>query len=280
MAAPAAPATAHGVNTTTNYPDTSTAPGYNHGAYDGDGHGGKHGRPGLFRHDSQPGFPDYGNRRRFANPSPLGLFAVAATTLMWSLFNARARHITEVNAVIGMALLVGGLCTLLAGMWEFAIGNTFGATGKCCRRTESHVPTESILAFTLLGGFWGSYGVLYWPSSGSLSAYGSDLGSALGIYFMVWMIVAFMLLLGTFRSSVPLAATFFFLFLMYMLIGIAHFTGHTSVLRAGGVIGCIAAMCAFYTGAVGLHDRDTSYYALPPIGLPKRTVDTANPRTN
>lgn len=38
-------------------------------------------------------------------------------------------------------------------------------------------------AFTMLGGFWISYGILYWPSSGSLAAYQtSQLGSALGIY--------------------------------------------------------------------------------------------------
>lgn len=29
-----------------------------------------------------------------------------------------------------MALFCGGLAQLLAGMWEFATGNTFGATGK------------------------------------------------------------------------------------------------------------------------------------------------------
>lgn len=29
-----------------------------------------------------------------------------------------------------MAMGVGGLCQLLAGMWEFAAGNTFGATGE------------------------------------------------------------------------------------------------------------------------------------------------------
>lgn len=28
-----------------------------------------------------------------------------------------------------MTMGVGGLCQLLAGMWEFATGNTFGATG-------------------------------------------------------------------------------------------------------------------------------------------------------
>jgi len=253
MAVPATHTT-HPVGTTGagDYPNNGVGGGYTNTA--GAGYGGKHGgRPGLSRRDSQPGLPEYYNRR-IANPSPLGLFALAATTLMWSLFNARTRHITEVNAVIGMALAVGGLCQLLAGMWEFVHGNTFGST-----------------AFTMLGGFWISYGILYWPSSGSLSAYTtSQLGSALGIYFMVWMVVAFMLLLSTFRGSVPLVGTFFFLTIMYLLIGAAHFTGRVSVLRAGGVIGCIASMLAFYTGAIGLHNRNTTYYNTPAIGLSKR----------
>ena len=38
--------------------------------------------------------------------------------------------VTEPNVVVGMALFTGGLAQLLAGMWEFACGNTFGATGK------------------------------------------------------------------------------------------------------------------------------------------------------
>jgi len=32
--------------------------------------------------------------------------------------------------VVGMALFYGGLAQLLAGMWEFVTGNTFGATGE------------------------------------------------------------------------------------------------------------------------------------------------------
>ncbi|KDN41623.1 hypothetical protein RSAG8_07301, partial [Rhizoctonia solani AG-8 WAC10335] len=177
--------------------------------------------------------------------------ALAATTLMWSLYNARTRGIFEINAIIGMALAVGGLVQLLAGMWEFVTGNTFAAT-----------------TFSILGGFWISYGIMYWPSSNSLSAYATDdhLASALGIFFMVWMIVALMLLLGSLRGSIPLAGTFFFLFLMYMLLGIAHFTGRNGIRRAGGVLGCIGSMFAFYVGAVGLHNRDTTYYNLPAFG--------------
>ena len=262
MAAPAGAATGHTTHpvgtTAGDYPNSGvgrTGAGYD----DGYGYGGK-GRPGMHRHDSQPGFPVHRNRR-LANPSPLGMFALASTLLMWSLFNARTRHIYQTNAIIGMALAVGGLCQLLAGMWEFVTGNTFAAT-----------------AFTILGGFWISYGILYWPSSGSLSSYSTgELGSALGIYYMVWMIVALMLLLGTFRGSVPLAGTFFFMFLMFLLLGVAHFNDHTGALRAGGVLGCISAMLAFYTGATGLHTRDTTYYNLPAIGLARRQ-DAADTR--
>ena len=72
-----------------------------------------------------------------------------------------------------MALGFGGLAQLLAGMWEFATGNTFGAT-----------------AFTSYGGFWLSYGIIQWPSSGIKAAYTDpkELASALGIYLMAWFV--------------------------------------------------------------------------------------------
>ena len=59
-----------------------------------------------------------------------GLFAFASTTLVLSLYNVHARHVSVPNVVVGMALFYGGLAQLLAGMWEFVTGNTFGATGE------------------------------------------------------------------------------------------------------------------------------------------------------
>jgi succinate-acetate transporter protein len=46
------------------------------------------------------------------------------------MFNAQASGVKHPNAVVGMALFCGGLAQLLAGMWEFPKGNTFGATGE------------------------------------------------------------------------------------------------------------------------------------------------------
>lgn len=57
------------------------------------------------------------------------MFAFASTVLVLSLFNAHARHITVPNVVVGMALFYGGLAQFMAGMWGFAVGNTFCATG-------------------------------------------------------------------------------------------------------------------------------------------------------
>lgn len=59
-----------------------------------------------------------------------GLFAFASTTLVLSLFNIGARGVDVPNVVVGMALFYGGISQMLAGMWEFATGNTFGATGE------------------------------------------------------------------------------------------------------------------------------------------------------
>lgn len=83
---------------------------------------------------------------RFANPAPLGLLAFAATTFVLSMYNVQARHITHSNVILGMALGYGGLVELIAGVEEWASGNTFAAT-----------------AFTSYGGLWLSFGTLYIP---------------------------------------------------------------------------------------------------------------------
>jgi len=68
----------------------------------------------------------------------------ATTTFVLSMYNVSARGVSVPNVVLGLAIGYGGLVQLLAGMWEFASGNTFAAT-----------------AFSSYGGFWISFGFLY-----------------------------------------------------------------------------------------------------------------------
>ena len=67
-----------------------------------------------------------------------GLLSFASTTLILSLVNAQSTGVVTPNVVVGMALFVGGLAQLLAGMWEFAAGNTFGATGEWPAGSSPH----------------------------------------------------------------------------------------------------------------------------------------------
>src|SRR4051812_50218072 len=60
-----------------------------------------------------------------ADPAPLGLAAFALTTFLLSGHNAS--WIPDLIWV-GPALFYGGLCQLLAGVWEFRNRNVFGAT--------------------------------------------------------------------------------------------------------------------------------------------------------
>jgi hypothetical protein len=85
-------------------------------------------------------------KTNIANPAPLGLFAFALTTFVLSIINFHTRSVTTPSIIISLAFGYGGLVQLLAGMWEMACGNTFGAT-----------------ALSSYGGFWISFAIVLTP---------------------------------------------------------------------------------------------------------------------
>ncbi|EPS95686.1 hypothetical protein FOMPIDRAFT_57109 [Fomitopsis schrenkii] len=196
--------------------------------------------------------------RRLGNPGPLGLFAFASTTLMLSLFNASVRDIHTTNAIVGMALFVGGLAQFCAGMWEFASANTFGAT-----------------AFTMYGAFWMSYATIFIPGSGISAAYAdaaNDEATALGIYLFMWFIVTFLHFVASLRTNMGMIALFFFLTLTFMMLGISEFVPSAAAgcTKAGGALGIITAFIAYYVGASQLLAGNDIWFTLPVGSIPKR----------
>ncbi|KAJ7708218.1 FUN34 transmembrane protein [Mycena rosella] len=184
-----------------------------------------------------------------ANPAALGLFSFASTTFILSFYNVSVRGIHHPNAVVGMALFTGGLAQLLAGMWEFPRGNTFGAT-----------------AFSSYGAFWLSYATILLPGSGILAAYKTEAeaNSAIGIFLMSWFIVTFFFLIASLRKSIAFVALFGFLSVTFLLLGAGAFTGKQSVTTAGGALGIVTAFIAYY---IGLSDLLAAERAAV-VGLP------------
>src|SRR5947208_8703236 len=99
-----------------------------------------------------------------ADPGPLGLAAFALTTFVLSMFNADLVGKGGEPVVLGLALAYGGLAQLLAGMWEFKNGNTFGA-----------------VAFTSYGAFWLSFWAFNQFFAKEITSK-ADLGHAVGLY--------------------------------------------------------------------------------------------------
>ncbi|KAI0259291.1 GPR1/FUN34/yaaH family-domain-containing protein [Gloeopeniophorella convolvens] len=189
-------------------------------------------------------------RIKLGNPGPLGLFSFASTTLILSLYNVNARGIDTPNVVVGMALFCGGLAQFLAGMWEFATGNTFGAT-----------------AFTSYGAFWLSFATLFIPGSGIADAYAASADpaketDAIAIYLTSWMIVTFLFFIGSLRKSVGLSVLFFSLTITFMLLAVADYQKNANIGKAGGGFGILTAFIAYYCGLAELL-TDEDIFTIP-----------------
>jgi len=216
--------------------------GYAHGAHDNAE------APAAYRLASNPPF------RPLGNPAPLGLSAFAATTFVLSLINLSTRDVTIPNIVLGMAFFYGGLCQLLAGMWEFATGNTFGGT-----------------ALSSYGGFWLSFGVLLTPGFNVVGAYADAtdknmLSNAIGFYLMAWFIFTFLMLVCTLRTTVAFVFLFLTLDLAFLFLALHPLLNNVTFQKVGGAFGLLAAFAAWYCALANLLNKENSFF-VPPMGV-------------
>jgi succinate-acetate transporter protein len=192
-----------------------------------------------------------------ADPGPLGLAAFALTTFLLSAANAKWMGSATGDAWLGYAFAYGGLCQLLAGMWEFKNKNVFGAT-----------------AFSSYGGFWIGLGL--WvqlvatkpPAGTSATAWAAATGHDLG-----WILLAFaifntyMLLLST-QVNTAVFAVFLTLEITEIVLFIGGFTANANLTKVGGYIGVITAVVAWYTSAAGVSNGIGGSKIKLPVGKP------------
>lgn len=216
----------------------------------------------AFGGEFQPGLYKPVEGRKFANPAPLGLCAFALTTFVLSLINLGTRGVKANNLVLALAFGYGGLVQLLAGMWEMAVGNTFGAT-----------------ALSSYGGFWISFAIILTPGGfnieqGIITAQSEKaLFDSLGFYLMGWFIFTFILLICTLKSTVAFFLLFFTLDLAFLFLGCSFLVlenGAPSIglTRAGGAFGVLAAFLAWYNALAGIADTSNSFFIVPVLHFP------------
>src|SRR5436309_10353777 len=165
-----------------------------------------------------------------ADPGPLGLAGFAATTFMLSMVNANlvSGPVTDVPVVLGMALAYGGIAQLIAGIWEFRTGNTFGA-----------------VAFCSYGAFWISF---YFLATGAVPvlAKTGHLDSALGLYLWTWAIFTTYMFIASLRTTGAISLVFLLLAATFIILGIGNSGSSVNTIKVGGYVGIATAIAAWY----------------------------------
>jgi succinate-acetate transporter protein len=180
-----------------------------------------------------------------ADPGPLGLAAFALTTFVLSFFNSGLMGEKGLPIVLGLALAYGGLAQLLAGMWEFRTGNTFGAT-----------------AFTSFGAFWLSF----WAFEQFFAKDITDktqLAHSVGLYLIAWGIFTTYMFVASLRVSVAVSAVFALLAVTFLLLGIGNATETESIVHAGGFVGIATAIAAWYASFAAVANSTFGRTILP-----------------
>jgi uncharacterized protein len=201
-----------------------------------------------------------------ADPGPLGLAGFAGTTFMLSMLNS---GLVGKGSLLGggllplvatIALAYGGIAQLIAGIWEFRTGNTFGA-----------------VAFCSYGAFWISVFLIVQLGAGAiLTEKGNSLSNffaGFSLYLYTWTIFTTYMFVASLRTSGAVALTFFLLTITFLLlaignaslVGTLHITNNT--IKLGGYLGIATAIVAWYASFAAVINSTFGRVVAPVVPL-------------
>lgn len=202
------------------------------------------------RRDPPPGEVMQGAMWKPADPGPLGLAGFAMTTFVLSMFNSNLVDEKGVPVVLGLALAYGGIVQLVAGLWEFRTGNTFGA-----------------VAFCSYGAFWISFWALEVFYAKSI---GGNVGHAIGVYLWAWAIFTAYMTVAALRVNLAVLTVFVLLTATFILLAIGAVGPHANVTHWGGYLGLATAAAAWYASCAVVVNSTFGRTMLPVVPLAKR----------
>jgi succinate-acetate transporter protein len=202
------------------------------------------------RRDPPPGEVMQASVWKPADPGPLGLAGFAMTTFVLSMFNSNLVDDKGVPVVLALALAYGGIVQLIAGLWEFRTGNTFGA-----------------VAFCSYGAFWLSFWALNVFYAKDI---GGNVGHSIGLYLWAWAIFTAYMTVAALRVNLAVLAVFALLTATFVLLAIGAVGAHTTVTHWGGYVGLATAAVAWYASFAAVVNSTFERVVLPVMPLSKR----------
>lgn len=178
-----------------------------------------------------------------ANPGPLGLMGFGMTTVLLNIHNAGFFPISAM--ILAMGLFYGGIAQIIAGILEFKKGNTFGLT-----------------AFVSYGHFWLTLvALIVMPKLGWTAPTSAGF---MGWYLFMWGIFTLFMFFGTLKSNKVLQFIFASLALLFFLLALRDWTGHSEIIGTiAGFEGIICGLSAIYLAMAEVINEQHGRVILP-----------------
>jgi len=182
-----------------------------------------------------------------ANPAALGLVGFGLTTVLLSLINAGLLPAGGEPVVFPLAIAFGGTAQIIAGIMEYKVANTFGAT-----------------AFTAYGAFWWWFALLLLFNGNHIIDISAG-GPTVGVALLLWGLFTFGLWIGTFRLSRLLFLIFLTLWIAFLLLGLGGVLVNPMLHTLGGYDGLVCGLLAMY-GSFAITTNTTFGRTVIPVG--------------
>jgi len=182
-----------------------------------------------------------------ANPAALGLVGFGLTTVLLSLINAGLLPAGGEPVVFPLAIAFGGTAQIIAGIMEYKVANTFGAT-----------------AFTAYGAFWWWFALLLLFNGNHVIDI-SNAGPTVGVALLLWGLFTFGLWISTFKLPKLLFLIFLTLWIAFLLLGLGGVLGNPMLHTLGGYDGLICGLLAMY-GSFAITTNTTFGRTVIPVG--------------
>ncbi len=151
--------------------------------------------------------------------------AFGTTTVLLNLANAGVYPLDSV--ILTMGLFYGGAAQIIAGVFEFRKGNTFGMT-----------------AFLSYGFFWESFAFIQMLPKLGLGA--SITPASFSSYLFIWGLFTLFMFFGTLRLNGSLMFVFGSLFILFFLLSAGVAMGNSTLLTFAGYEGVLCGLSAMY----------------------------------
>ena len=177
------------------------------------------------------------NARPAADAGPLGYLALGLTLLAFGLLQTGIVSGAGTKDASSLALFVGGVVLLLAGMWQFRHGEGFTAT-----------------AFTGLGAFWAAW------SAGADAVVGKN---GAGLFLLLWALLTLTLAAASWQSGRFSQGVYGLLTVALVLLAIATWADSGGLGKAAGWVAAVSGLLSWYGATATLTNAAWGRAALP-----------------